>query len=130
MINNIPNLDALKYIIEKESRVVVLDFFANWCTPCQLLTPLLQDMENFYNNKVLVIQIDVERYPSISDAFGIVAMPTICFFFNNTFWKELTITGSDIGTIYENCSILLTQHNDGQTKLQRSLNKAPPKSLD
>lgn len=130
MINNVDNLEQLQSIISEETRVVVLDFFANWCTPCQLLTPLLIDMEKFYLNKCLVIQINVERYPKIADAFGIVAMPTLCFFYNNTFWKELTVTGGDIGTIYQNVNILLTMHNDGAPKLKRSLRNNPQKSLD
>lgn len=130
MINNVDNLDQLREIIAREPRVVVLDFYANWCTPCQLLTPLLIDMEKFYLNKCLVIQINVERYPRIADAFGIVAMPTICFFYNNTFWKELTLTGADIGTIYQNVNILLTMHDDGVPKPKRALRNNPEKSLD
>ena len=130
MISNVNNLEQLKYIIEKEPRVVVLDFYANWCTPCVLLTPLLIDMEKFYQNKVLVIQINVDNYPKIADAFNITAMPTICFFFNNTFWKELTISNAEIGTIYENVNILLTMHNDGEPKLHKQLQNKPKKSLD
>jgi thiol-disulfide isomerase/thioredoxin len=130
MINNVDNLEQLKYIIEKEPRVVVLDFYANWCTPCVLLTPLLIDMEKYYKNKCLVIQIDVERYFKIADAFNITAMPTIMFFYNNTFWKELTLTGAEIGTIYENVNILLTMHNDGEPKLKKDIRNNPKVSLD
>jgi len=130
MINNVDTLEDLKYIIEKENRVVVLDFFANWCTPCQMLTPLLIDMEKYYLNKVLVIQIDVERYRKIANAFNITSMPTVMFFYNNTFWKELTVAGADIGTMYDNVNILLTMHNDGEPKLKRDLRKVPQKSLD
>ncbi len=130
MINNVDDLDQLRFIIEKEKRVVVLDFFANWCTPCQLLTPLLIDMEKYFLNRCLVIQINVERYPKIADAFNITAMPTLCFFYNNTFWKELTVAGGDIGTIYENVNILLTQHSDGETSLTKAIRNNPVRNLD
>jgi len=130
MINNVDDLEQLRYIIEKEPRVVVLDFFANWCSPCQLLTPLLIDMEKYFKNRCLVIQINIERYPKIANAFNVVAMPTLLFFYNNVFWKELTVTGSDIGTIYENVNILLTSHGDGETALTKALRYNPKKPLD
>lgn len=130
MIDNVNNLDQLKYVIEKEPRVVVINFYASWCTPCVLLTPLLIDMEKYYKNKVLVIQINVDNYPKIADAFNITAMPTLCFFYNNTFWQELTISSADIGTIYENVNILLSSHSDGEPKLHTYLKNNPKKSLD
>lgn len=130
MINNVDNLEQLKYIIGKEFRVVVLTFTANWCTPCQMLQPLLIDMEKYYSNKCIVISVNVERYPKIADAFGIVAMPTTLFFYNNTFWKEMTLAGAEIGTIYQNVNILLTMHSDGEPNLKRSLRNVPQKDLD
>lgn len=126
MITNIGNIEKIKYIVDNDPRVVILNFTANWCTPCQMLTPELESMEQFYNNRVIIIQIDVQRFPRIADFFGIVAMPTLIFFFNKILWKNLTITGGDIGQAYDNVNILLTQHNDGETSLKRSLYYNPP----
>jgi len=126
MITNIGTLEQLHKIINTDPRIVLVNFTANWCTPCNMFTPLLDQMEKFYGNRILIIQIDVQRFPRIADAFSIVAMPTLLFFFNKILWKELTITGADIGTAYSNVNILLTQHNDGETQLKRSLIYAPP----
>ncbi len=130
MITNVNNLDQLKYIIAQDPRVVVVTFTSNWCTPCQLLAPLLQDMEKYYLNRCMVISVNVDRYPKIADAFNIVAMPTTLYFFNNTFWKELTVVGGEIGTLYENVNILLTMHNDGETQLTKAIRNNPTKPLD
>lgn len=130
MITDIDNLEQLKFIINSDPRVILVNFFAHWCTPCQLLNPLLLQLEKTYLNKVLIIRVDIDRYPRIADAFSITAMPTICFFFNKVFWKELTVSGGDIGTIYMNVSILLTQHNDGLLPMQSALLYNPKEPLD
>lgn len=126
MITNIGTIEEIRKIVDNDPRVIVLDFFANWCTPCQMLTPELEAMEKFYSNRVLIVQINIERFPRLADAFNIVAVPTLIFFFNKILWKNLTITGGDIGTAYDNVNILLTQHNDGDTQLKRSLIYNPP----
>lgn len=126
MITNVGTIEKIKYIVENDPRIVILNFFANWCTPCQMLTPELAAMERFYGNRILIIQIDVERFPRVADTFGIVAMPTLIFFFNKILWKNLTITGGDMGQAYDNVNVLLTQHNDGETPLKRSLTYNPP----
>lgn len=114
MITNIGTIEEIKKIVEIDPRVIVLDFFAQWCTPCNILTPQLEDMEKFYSNKLLIIQINVDRFPKISDAFGISSIPTLMFFYNKILWRKLTVTGGDIGQAYDNVNILLTQHNDGR----------------
>jgi len=130
MITGVNNLEQLKYIINNDPRVVMVDFFATWCTPCQMLTPLLLQLEKDFLNKVNIIRIDIDRYPRIADAFSITAVPTLLFFFNKIFWKELTIVGADIGTTYMNTSILLTQHNDGLLPIQEALLWNPKENLD
>jgi thioredoxin 1 len=121
MITNIGTLEEIKKIVDNDPRVVILYFSAQWCTPCNIFNPQLQDMEKFYANKVLIIEINVDRFPRISDAFGISSIPTLMFFFNKILWRKLTVTGADLGQTYDNVSILLTQHNDGEQQLKRDL---------
>jgi thioredoxin 1 len=121
MITNIGTLEEIHKIVNTDPRVVILYFSANWCTPCNIFNPQLLDMEKFYMNKVLIIQINVERFPNISDAFSIASIPTLIFFFNKILWRKLTVTGGDIGKSYDNVSILLTQHNDGEQQLKSDL---------
>jgi len=126
MITNIGTLEEIKKIVDNDPRVVILYFSASWCTPCNIFNPQLQDMEKFYANKILIIEINVDRFPRISDSFGIASIPTLMFFFNKILWRKLTVTGADIGQSYDNVSILLTQHNDGEQQLKRDLIYNPP----
>jgi thioredoxin 1 len=126
MITNIGTLEEIKKIVDNDPRVVILYFSANWCTPCNIFNPQLHDMEKFYANKVLIIEINVDRFSRISDAFGISSIPTLMFFFNKILWRKLTVTGADLGQAYDNVSILLTQHNDGEQQLKRDLIYSPP----
>ena len=121
MITNIGTLEEINKIVNSDPRVVILYFSANWCTPCNIFNPQLLDMEKFYMNKVLIIQINIERFPDIGDAFGIASIPTLIFFYNKILWRKLTVTGGDIGKSYDNVSILLTQHNDGEQQLKSDL---------
>ena len=121
MITNIGTLEEIKKIVDKDPRIVILYFSTLWCTPCNIFNPQLLDMDKFYANKVLIIEINVDRFPRISDAFGISSIPTLMFFFNKILWRKLTVTGADLGQAYDNVSILLTQHNDGEQQLKRDL---------
>ena len=85
MITNIGTLEEIKKIVDNDPRVVILYFSASWCTPCNIFNPQLQDMEKFYANKILIIEINVDRFPRISDAFGIASIPTLMFFFNKIY---------------------------------------------
>lgn len=126
MITNIGTLEEINKIVNSDPRVVILYFSANWCTPCNIFNPQLLAMEKFYLNKVLIIQINVDRFPKISDAFGISSIPTLMLFFNKILWRKLTVTGADLGKAYDNVSILLTQHNDGEQQLKSDLIYSPP----
>jgi len=126
MITDVGTIEKIKYIVDNDPRIVILNFSANWCTPCNMFTPELESMEAFYKNRILIIKVDVQRYPRVADAFNIVAMPTLIFFYNKIMWKNMTITGGDIGQAYSNVNVLLTQHNDGETALKRSLIYNPP----
>ena len=59
-----------------------------------------------------------------------VSIPTVLYYYNQIFWETLTITVADIGTTYQNVSILLTQHNDGVQPMNAALKKNPVHDLD
>ena len=61
----------------KEGKVFV-DFFATWCGPCQMLAPVLEEMdrEGAFNN-MKVIKVDVDEVPAIASRFGIQSIPTL-----------------------------------------------------
>ncbi len=76
-------MDEFIDLINNEEKLIILDFFAEWCRPCNVLTPYLKTMETIYTN-VLFLKIDVDKNPDISQQFNIKCMPTIIFLKNKS----------------------------------------------
>jgi thioredoxin 1 len=126
----ITKIEELQYIVNKDPRVILVVFTSTWCTPCNLLIPQLQELEKTYANKCLVINIDVYKYKSFMNFFSLQSIPSMVYYYDKKIWDTLTITGADIGTAYENVSILLTEHNDGVQPMIRALKTNPVNDLD
>ncbi|KAG8228459.1 hypothetical protein J437_LFUL009110 [Ladona fulva] len=65
------------------TKLVVVDFFANWCVPCQRISPKFAEMSRKYPNAVF-LKVDVDQCPDISSSNGVTAMPTFILFRNKT----------------------------------------------
>jgi len=59
-----------------DGRLVLVDFYADWCGPCKVLGPMLEKMEPDYEGKVDFIKVDTDRNQALSQAFGIRSLPT------------------------------------------------------
>jgi thioredoxin 1 len=62
--------------IERDG-VAVVDFWAEWCGPCRMVGPIIEDLHNEYDGKVLVGKVNVDHNPEVSMKFGIRSIPTI-----------------------------------------------------
>lgn len=60
--------------------VVVIDFFAEWCPPCKALTPVLENYQVIYGDKIKIFKVDVDEEQQLAMQQGITAMPTLQFF--------------------------------------------------
>jgi thioredoxin 1 len=58
---------------------VMIDFWAEWCGPCRMVTPIVEEMSNDYDGKAIVGKVNVDENPDISAKFGIRNIPTIIF---------------------------------------------------
>lgn len=56
---------------------VLIQFGATWCSPCQALTRLLEDVEDTYKDKVIFVKIDVDACPNVAESLGIKSLPTL-----------------------------------------------------
>lgn len=62
--------------------VTVVDFWAEWCGPCRMVGPIIEELANDYENKALIGKVNVDDNPEISMKFGIRSIPTILFLKN------------------------------------------------
>lgn len=59
---------------------VAVDFHAQWCGPCKMLSPVLDKMSETWSGKVKVVKVDVDHEPELAGRFGIRGVPTMIFF--------------------------------------------------
>ena len=59
---------------------MVLDFWAEWCGPCRMVGPIVDELATEYEGKVIIVKIDVDNNDDVVSQFGIRNIPTILFF--------------------------------------------------
>ncbi|MDH6353840.1 thioredoxin 1 [Dysgonomonas sp. PH5-45] len=61
---------------------VVIDFWAEWCGPCRLIGPIIDELATEYDGKVIIGKVDVDNNDEITSKYGIRNIPTVLFFKN------------------------------------------------
>lgn len=66
----------------QDSKLVVVDFWATWCGPCRMLSPLLDEVEEEMSDKITVVKVNVDDADQIAMQYRIMSIPTLLFFKN------------------------------------------------
>jgi thioredoxin 1 len=69
-------------IVLKSEIPVIVDFWAEWCGPCRMIAPIMEDISKDYTGRILVTKCDVDNSTGVASKFGIRNIPTVLFFKN------------------------------------------------
>lgn len=69
---------------------LLVDFWAEWCGPCKMVSPAVEQLAKDWKGKVTVIKVDTDEKPDIASSYGITSIPTIILFKNGAEAKRVT----------------------------------------
>ena len=72
--------DEFKREVSSGSQPLVVDFYADWCPPCKIVAPILENLSNEFAGKVRFVKVNVDDNPELTSDFGIMSIPTVMFF--------------------------------------------------
>ena len=78
-IVNLSNAEFQREISESGLPVVV-DFYADWCPPCKIVSPILESLSSEYAGRVRFAKVSVDDEPELASRFSIMSIPTVVFF--------------------------------------------------
>lgn len=81
-MNLITNKNNFEETILKSKTPVLVDFYADWCTPCKMMSPIIEEVSNEFKGKITVLKINIDECPDIAQKYSVMSIPTIILFKN------------------------------------------------
>lgn len=79
--------------------LMMVDFWADWCGPCKMLSPVIEDLAGQYEGKALVGKVNVDEEPELARQFGVMSIPTVVFLKNGVeFDRKVGVMPGDVFT--------------------------------
>ncbi len=86
--NNYKTMASFNDILQKNS-LVLIDFSAAWCGPCQMLAPILKEVKDEMGEKLSIIKIDIDKNQAVASKFHVQGVPTLILYKDgNQVWRQ------------------------------------------
>ena len=73
----------------KNSKPVIVDYWAEWCGPCRMVAPVLEEIATEYAEKINVVKLNIDENPAVAQRYGIMAIPTMNVFSGGEVVKQI-----------------------------------------
>ena len=73
----------------KSDKPVIVDYWAEWCGPCRMVAPVLEEIATEYADKIAVVKLNIDDNPQVSQRYGIMAIPTMNVFKGGEVVKQI-----------------------------------------
>ncbi|MGL5111724.1 MAG: thioredoxin [Flavobacterium sp.] len=96
-------MNAFQQILQSDQPVLV-DFFATWCGPCQMLSPILKQVKETLGERITILKIDVDKNQTIAAHYQVRGVPTLILFQNGKqLWRQSGVVSKEdlVGIIKE-----------------------------
>ncbi len=102
-ITHISSNENFDEIVLKSDVPVIVDFYADWCGPCQKLGPILQEKSKI-NKNFKIVKVNVDDFPDISEKYEVQGIPFVLLFINGK--VEKSFTGFDLNALEDMISLI------------------------
>ena len=75
--------------VNSSDQPILVDFWAEWCGPCKLIAPILEEMAATYDGKLRIVKVDVDESPDVARRYEIMSIPTLVLFQDGVAKKRL-----------------------------------------
>lgn len=80
---------SFQELLNSSEMPVLVDFYATWCGPCQMMASILEQVNLQMANQIQIVKIDTDKYPGIASQYQIQALPTLILFKNGSPFSKL-----------------------------------------
>jgi len=77
MSKNIKYLDDTNFQTETATGVTLVDFYADWCGPCRMIAPIVEELSDEMEGVAKIAKVDIEKSQGVTASFGVTSIPTI-----------------------------------------------------
>ena len=81
--------DSFKEEVLDSDKPVLVDFWAEWCGPCKMLTPTINEVADDYKDKAVIGKLNVDENPTVAAEYGIRSIPSLLFFKDGKVQKQI-----------------------------------------